>query len=400
MATTLYLRKSTALQPYLRAWRNKLASTVLGTQIDKTGSSVGRYLSTTAGNAASSVEDFTTTTGLVAFPGINSSQSIMFVTDPIAAQVTISGTIAYDIWALETSMSANATVVAALFVIHPDATASLISSASYGTELGTSQVQASFSDSAPTSTTLNPGDVLALCLWVDDAGTTTMGSGYTVTVNGNGAEGTAGDSQVRLTETLTFASVPTGTVLFPSGDASDVSGTVNKRAWTDQYPTAQDTVTISQAGYAETQLTDTAGGNALSWFTPQLEAVTIEGRFDVSVFFSGPTAGNVSSALRVFKTDADGSNPVQIGNAVCAQRIDVNVVFDWYGHISGVLTNGQRLKFVFYLVPFIVSSIPGYNLGVYFGNASYKSKLTFPVTLTEYNATPPTIPTDYWGVAA
>lgn len=355
-------------------------------------------LLTATGGSGTAPSSCPTIGGPLSDPGILAWQ---FRTPPLASAVTISGTISFDLWPVESSMSANAAVRVVLWKQSPDGTMTLIVNSTVGTEMGTSAAQQSWT-ATPTSTACAIGDVLVLAVYIDDATSTTMGNGYTASLWLNGLEGSNYDSQIRTTETLSFSGLPGGTVVNLLDTASDISGAGSLKAWTDTPGSVvtKSVDTVNSPSFA--QWTDSSGGNALSWYTPQVQAITIAGQFTAQFYasISDPPGGYAACLVRVYKTDSDGSNPVQIGQGRSTSLPAGYGLVTARGQINGSLTDGQRILIRVFTasVRHELLQLSGWVAYMQLNDATYTSSLKFPATLTEYSSGP--APTDYWGVAA
>ena len=216
MATQLFFRSQGSGKSHRgRNDANKASSNVGWNQdvLETTrGGGVTGYTATSVTGPTSGIE---ATTGGIYYE---------WVSAPLAADATISGTITFNIWALESSMSANATV--AVILERLDSTGAIVSTivdSSFGTELGTSSAAKNWTAS-PTSTNMLEGDRIRARIYFDDATASTMANGFTLTANINGTSAAAdGDSYFSLTETLSFhTTTPTGSVLYPLNDNSDL----------------------------------------------------------------------------------------------------------------------------------------------------------------------------------
>lgn len=204
MATTLYLKSSLAQISRgtntngqggsALSWRSYALSTTVGT-----GAGTALSVASAAGPVAGL--EFPPTTGIYA----------EWISEPLAAAVTISGTVSYRFCGAESSTMANGS--ASFRVDRLDSTgaiASTVATASHGTELSSS---AGLSPSAhaftatPTSTAFLKGDRIRIVAFVDDNATTTnMASGYTFGLTVDGAAASTADTYVQFTENLTWGS--------------------------------------------------------------------------------------------------------------------------------------------------------------------------------------------------
>lgn len=315
---------------------------------------------------------------------------------PLSSAVTISGTISFDIWAYESNMSANAYLTALVWVVRPDGTSSLICNSTFGTELGTTSALKSWSATA-TSTNCYPGDVLHLALFISGS---SQAAGYQVTIGSDGPDGGTYGSKITFTETLSFIDTdPSGTVTNFKSSLADFGSTPNKKLWTDAPSGTEVSYLKSPATFPGHNQWDIA--YALNWNTPQLEAVTLEGYATFQVYCSSDANTSLSPLFVVYKTDADGSNPVQIGQGKPVDYV-YSTTKTWLSGkipIRGTLTNGQRLRVVLFTAMGGTLTTTGGSAYIYVENSSTPTRITWPATLTEYNATPPAHADDYWGVA-
>lgn len=207
MATILYLRS--ALAPVSRGVNTN----------NKAGSAVGwraQTLSTSVSTAANSTTTVTSVTG--ATSGIEPGSPVLeWLSAPLAAAATISGTVSLAICAHESNMSANATICVKLERLDKNlAVVSTIADTSFGTELGTQNARNSWTVT-PTSTSMGEGERIRATVYFDDATGTTMASGYTLTMTYDGTSGNTGNSYIQFTEDLL---VPGQEVILTASDAA------------------------------------------------------------------------------------------------------------------------------------------------------------------------------------
>lgn len=130
-----------------------------------------------------------------------------WISAPLAAAVTISGPIVFNINALESNTLANATV--GVVIERLSNTLSVVSTvvdSTLGTELGTSAARYTWT-ATPTSTSFNKGDRIRMRVYFDDNATTgNMASGYTLSFIFGGT--LVYDSNVVFSETLSFMASP------------------------------------------------------------------------------------------------------------------------------------------------------------------------------------------------
>lgn len=188
---------------------DELSDISLGTNnTNKAGASVAwraRYLAAFEGD----VTNVTATVASVTGPtnGLETGNPVNeWISDPLAAPATISGTITFNICALESNAMANAGLgVVVQRVNNVGTVVSTIVDSIQNTELGTSNARRTWT-ATPTSTAMAQGDRIRVRVYFDDAGGT-MVTGYTLTLTYDGTNAATGDSNVTFTENLTFMSV-------------------------------------------------------------------------------------------------------------------------------------------------------------------------------------------------
>ena len=157
------------------------------------------------------------------------------------------------------------------------------------------------------------------------------------------------------------------------------------------------------AGYTTPlQWTDSAGGTAVTWWTPQLQATTLSGMIQVvarGIMSSDIADACISCEVAVVASDGSGATTYGIGKSV-----KINLSFEGIHtiYIAGVDTSiaqGNRLRIrlsiddsesTFYTSTGAMGS--GYTATLYFNGTSGGSGDTYlhlPITLTEYVATTP-----------
>jgi hypothetical protein len=273
------------------------------------------YLSTSRGAAANGFQTNTAagpTNGVEITGTTVPTLPMEWVSDPLDADVTISGSITWNLRALEAAMAANVAINARLEVIDGATGAlTLIDQTANATELGTAEAAANFNETPAAGVACKRGDRLRCRVFGDDGGGN-MASGNTFTFFANGPTGGAsGDSYFTLTEDLTFVSEPAGSTVYLTDVASDVStASVDREAWTDRDDGMVTDVTNTAAGWtAPIQVTDTAGGTVVDWFTPQLNAITLGGaaRCNIRGLHSSSSA-NAGFRVEVARVDTNGGN--------------------------------------------------------------------------------------------
>jgi len=291
-----------------------------------------------------------TTTGIEVLPQV---QPYDWVSSPIAEDISVSGTISANLWGYETSMSANTTIGCVVYRVDSQGEISEIGRSASTTEFGTSSALRTFTIS-PTSTDLFKGDRICLRSYFDDAGT--MGAGYAVYFSFNGSTpGAAGDSWVEFTEDVSFiTSAPAGTTVYLTNTASDVStAAVDRVAWTDRGSGVQTDVTNTVLGWTDPiQITDTAGGTVVDWWTPGLAAFTLGGAVKVNA--RGNNSNSIAYAsprIEIAVTDSDGSNPVVWGSngSYGFPSTGEDARPTWVSGPDTSVSTGQRLRIRIYI---------------------------------------------------
>lgn len=158
-----------------------------------------------------------------------------WISPPVSADVTISGTITANIWAAENSMSANVAINIIVDILRAASFAgdgsneivNIVQSTNV-TELGTSRTANNFTtgmtSGSYTAQTLNRGDRLRVRIVGDDAGASTMASTFTFHIGFAGSTAAAdGDTYVTFSEDFSFESAPAGSVLYLTNTHSGLS---------------------------------------------------------------------------------------------------------------------------------------------------------------------------------
>lgn len=310
MTTQLFLR--TDLTPNKFTHGLSIASVTDGSAIGWWGYG----LATTRGSGFTNVGGMSTVSGPT--NGVDLSISAVnranaFISPPLDADLTISGTITFNFWASESSMNANAAINARVFRVPSDGSAwTEICKTARSTELGTAIAVQNFT-ATPTSTAFNKGDRIAVIPFIDDGGGT-MASGFTVNFDIDGTSAAAdGDSYVTFNETFTVAeTTPAGTTIYPTTTAASINpGSADERvAWTSRGSGTTTAVTNTASGpTAGIQVTATAGGTALEWYTEALAAMTLSGPVLVNLRMrQSSLSAKATFRCEIAKTDGSGGS--------------------------------------------------------------------------------------------
>lgn len=328
-----------------------------------------------------------------------------WISDPIAADVTISGNINANLWVAESSMNANCSINIAVDVIRAtDLSIVTIGKSAQSVEMAiTTRAVQSPGFTPGAGVLVNRGDRLRVRVFADDAGT--MGSGFTFAFGYDAASASVdGDSWVQFTETITFETVttPGGSVIYLTDTASDVAtASVDREAWTSRGAGVQTDVTNTATGWtAGIQVTDTAGGTVVDWFTKQLAAFTLGGLASANVRAAESNASaNAAVRAEIARVNSDGTSPtvwstagyVYDGAAGELSTSEAAYTF-WLAGDDLAISDTQRLRFRLYLEDSSEAAlVTGFTMTIWYagtsGGASGDTFFTLPQTLTEF--TPP-----------
>ena len=367
-----------------------------------------RGLLSTVGTAANSTATTSSVTGPTAGkivdPAGNTTTGAfrMWLTDPLAADVTISGTISFAFCGAENNMSANAAIGCAVYRLDGLGAFTQIIFSLSTVELNTVLAKVSWTGT-PTSTACKKGDRLLIVPYYDDAPATTMAAAFTMTFVFNGTLAAIGDSNITFNENLSFISTdPTGTAYYLRDTASDLAGSGQKALNTAQgsgtvtavYATANGPLT-----HPGNQLTATGGGIALEWFTPPLNSFTLGsavkceiGAASILCSVASGGGGLYFSVLEIAICDTNGTGAVVWARSYMsiADTLAVPGVLPIY--VLGqdtVVAAGKRLRFRIYFDDNLLGTVAsnqtsGTNVTLrYDGTSTYGTKLTFTQTFTE-----------------
>lgn len=317
---------------------------------------------------------------------------LAFLSPPLAADITISATVSFAMCASENNMSANVTLRMAVYRVDEQGALTLIINSLLGTELGTTQARSSWSGS-PTSTNMKVGDRILLLPMIDDATATTMAATLAASFFYDGTNAALYDSNVQFTENLTFLTTdPTGTTYYLRDTASDVASskvlsTVQGSGTVD----ATHTTTAGAIAFPGHQWTATAGGSAIQWFTPTLNAFTLSGAVLASVTNNATvlelaTTPFDSLIVELAVCDAAGANPVVWSRSYTSSLDAASPKTHYLTGPSTSVTQGQRLRLRFFSDDMRPSGnvVAGTNRVIrYDGTSTYASALTFTQTITD-----------------
>lgn len=387
---------------------------------DLTGSATGwavRQLDTARGAVVTGAARATVTGPTNGLECVDSTlTSNEFISPPIDQDVTISGTITFNVWMAESNMNAN--VSAGVVIDRLDSTGAVVStivSSPRNVEVPVSTPTAQNWTASPSSTAMLKGDRLRIRLYGDDAsGGTNMAASFTFTGSWSGPTGGSnGDTFITFTETFGFQTTdPTGSQVFLTDVASDVgtAGTVDREAWTSRGDGVDTDVTNTSAGPVAApgiQVTDTAGGTPVEWFTKRVQAFTLGGLVKANVRgLVSSAAANAGLRVEIARVDADGSNAT-VWASGCLLTGSANLVGDlgtaetvlsgWLAGDDLAVSDGQRIRIRLYLEdPSVNNMASGQTVTTHYdgtsGSATGDTWVTFTQTLVEFVATTPSFP--------
>lgn len=301
-------------------------------------------------------------------------------TFPLAAAVTISGTISFNIWGRQQDFNGagtdNCGIIARVLRVQPDGTKTLILEAEDDQELDSSNAVRTWSGT-PTSTDMQKGDLILVMLGQCNVGGT-MPNTARVTLRLNGPTDAAdGDSYVTFTENMTFQSAsnpPPGTKFYLKDSTTNVPNVTGARdADRTQGSSVVSSITDTVAGPTSgIQVTASAGGQVREWYTPRLGPFVLSGK--VLVNLRGQVASGsgrdacTSLRIQIAKVDANGGGAVVWADDVLAQANDTPTLLstDAEEVRSAVLSGpdmefrGERIRIRVY----IDDNYGAYELGV------------------------------------
>ena len=354
------------------------------------------WISLALGTArGSGLTSSSTATVAGATPGVEvGTVPLVWYSPPLDADITISGSVTWNLWADETSMNANVAINGRLEKISGSTgTITLIDQTARTTEVGFSgsRTVQNFSETPAAGVACNRGDRLRVRIFADDAGT--MASGFSFSFGYNGTTGGAdGDSFITLTENLSFASEPAGSQVFlTSGATAVATASQDYEAWTSRDSGVTASATDTLAGFrAPIQHTvDQAGDVPIDWFTRPLTAFTLGGAVRCNVWgINFSTVSNASIRAEIARVAGDGTSPTvwaSGGDGIEVGTSDVARSFLIAGDDLAI-SDGQRLRIRLYADDCEVAmGTTGAQVkwGATSGGATGDTYFTFTQTLTE-----------------
>jgi hypothetical protein len=141
------------------------------------------------------------------------------------------------------------------------------------------------------------------------------------------------------------------TTLYPTSTASDLGGAGQKALSASRGLASTSAVTNTTASGTNIQVTDTAGGQVLTWFSVQVQAVTISGTVTVNV--RGKESANTANAgagILIERCDALGNvisailNDVTVPSTITEYSTSDAAKNGTYTPTSTALADGDRIK--------------------------------------------------------
>lgn len=329
---------------------------------------------------------------------------IDFISHPLAADVTISGTITGNFWMAENNMNANVAANFIVEVLRADGTLAVIGQSSRTTELPVTTPSAQGPFIVPTSTLVKKGDRLRVRVFGDDAGT--MGSGYNFSLGFNGpTSGANGDSYVAFVENMTFMDdiqSPTGSKIHLNSVASDVTGASNKEAWTTLSSVNAEASVSTQAGWVAKPGIEIGP----IFYTRRISAFTLSGPIRVELRTKeSNAAANCRAYVTVEVVDANGANPTLYGGGWTGNEfiLGVSSYVAWVTGSDISVADGYRLRIRVYADDTVSNQMAsGYLAYLEYGPVgngdSWDSHILLSQTVTQYSTTTPvskTLTTSY-----
>lgn len=325
-----------------------------------------------------------------------------FVSPPVDQDVTISGTMTFNLWAFESNMSANAAVNCVVERVDSlGAVVSTIITTTRTTEVAISSPAVNNFTGTPTSTAMSKGDRFRARIFFDDS-SSTMGSGFTLSaVVGSPTASVNGDSWIQFSETFGFQITdPTTTTLYlrTTASACDPDADTNLEMWTTIGSVSDFSTTRATVAGPTSPLRFQRSSVDVTWYSRPLQATTLQGPVRVHLRAATDLA-NRNTALRaqLAVVDDDGSGAstwAEVALPWCAGGGNVGYLTNshdnFYGYLAGddmAVTDGQRLRLRIFIDdatadPMISGGVANFLIDD--GSESTTAWLKLPVALTEY----------------
>ena len=279
-------------------------------------------LRTTRGGSVLSVSATPLTGPTAGIETLLSGRKHEFITLPLAADVTIAGTINCNVWCREAAATDNVGANVVLERINSSGViVSEIGRSANTTEMAISATTNSLATFTitPTSTAMKKGDRIRARLFIDDAGGNMAGGTASFFGIAGSTAGANGDTFITFTETFTLQTTqPSGTVLLLTSAAGPAVGANTElEMWkTPGVAAVTATINTTTGWTAPLQWTASAGGTAIEWYTRPLAGFTLDGlvRLNLRATESN-AAADASLRAELAVTNGDGSGAVVWGAA-------------------------------------------------------------------------------------
>ena len=326
-----------------------------------------------------------------------------WISEPLSADFTISGTITLNLWASETTMNDNCAINAVIEKVDgATGVITQIAKSARVTEVALSTQAVNNFTVTPTSTACKRGDRLRVRVFADDAGTMAAGGGMQFAFNRASPGGTNGDSWVQFTENLTFepAGDPTGSTYYLTDTAETINpgAATEKKALKTRGSGSVNAITNTAAGpVAPIQVTATGGGTAIEWYTPPLNAFTLGGKAKFNMRgLESNAAANASLCAQIAVVNGDGTGAVvwakaniESDNTTGGELGTADAVeIAWVAGDDLAVAAGQRLRFRIYIEDVAIGPlVAGHTVTISYNGASAGAAgdayVILPVTVTE-----------------
>lgn len=281
---------------------------------------------------------------------VTASQPLLWMAQ-VGENITISGPITFNLWASESSASANAGINIRLLVGKTDGSIVEVHKTANPTEnFLTTSTNVRWSE-VPTPFDILKGERLFAIAFADDAGGT-MATGFTSSLYYSGTTAdVSGDSWVGFTETFTTptTAVPAGTDMYLTNTASTVDqGVVEKVLSLSRGSGVTTLATALVAGPTTGVQVD--DGGAVAWYTGTLGAVTLSGPISFNITCRETLAtGDAILRAEIAICDTDGGNPVVWGtNGYGAGGVELSTTeaaaIFWIMAPDVAVAAGQRIR--------------------------------------------------------
>ena len=327
------------------------------------------------------------------------SSPYVWISDPLNADVTISGSITWNIWARESSNTPTSPSTGGWRRSMARPASSRSSTRRPARPRSPSDAADSvnnFAETPAAGVACKRGDRLRVRIFGDDVDA--HGDGLHVQHQLRWRRRRAsGDSWLQLTENLTFVTEPAGSQVFLTDTASRGQHRERRPRGMDEPGRGRPDRRHEHRGRARPrriQITDTAGGTVVDWFTRPLTAFTLGGAVRCNIrALESNTAANASMRVEIARVAGDGTSPPSGGGRGRrpgrSRRSRPAQSFLVAGDDLAI-SDGQRLRIRLCIddAARLAMAALGQTVTLYYagtsGGASGDTYLTFTQTLTEF----------------